>query len=191
MLTASLPSYSGTNPDTADTLAVDLTESGGTLATATASRRRSSPTRCASSTPSSCPTRPRRSPRRNHYSLTTLYRGLYGTAIASHSSRRAVRPARQHAIFKYDLPAQYVGQTLYIKFQSFNVFGGGVQDLSTCTAYTYTPTGDAIDHPVAEAIEVNGGSWDFGLVTGTVNVEDDLGTSLTLSVETDLDLGPA
>jgi hypothetical protein len=33
---------------------------------------------------------------------------------------------------------------IYIKLQSFNGFGGvagGVQDLATCTAYTYTPTG--------------------------------------------------
>ena len=41
--------------------------------------------------------------------------------------------------------------TLYIKLQSFNVFGGGVQDSSACAAYTYTPSGVAIDHPVARA----------------------------------------
>ena len=34
MLTASLASYSGTNPDTADTLAVNMAESGAALATA-------------------------------------------------------------------------------------------------------------------------------------------------------------
>ena len=89
----------------------------------------------------------------NHYSLTTLYRGLYGTAIAAHSSG-APFARLDSAVFEYDLPAQYVGKTLYIKLQSFNVFGGGVQELSTCAAYTYTPTGVAVDHPVARAMLV-------------------------------------
>ena len=34
-----------------------------------------------------------------------------------------------------------LGQTLYFKFQSFNVFGGGLEDLSTLTVYTFTPAG--------------------------------------------------
>ena len=61
----------------------------------------------------------------NHYSLTYLYRGLYGTAVATHSSG-APFARLDGTAFEYDLPAQYVGKTLYIKLQSFNVFGGGV-----------------------------------------------------------------
>ena len=98
----------------------------------------------------------------SHYSLTTLYRGLYGTAIAAHSSG-APFARLDSAIFEYDLPPQYVGQTLYIKLQSFNVFGGGVQDLSCCAAYTYTPTGVAIDHPVARALAGRQRASDFGV----------------------------
>lgn len=76
----------------------------------------------------------------NAYNLTNLYRGLYGSTAGSHSS--GTKFARlDDAIFKYALPAAYIGQTLYLKFQSFNVYGGGYQDLSTCTAYTITPTG--------------------------------------------------
>ena len=129
-------------------------------------------------------TRRRRSRPRTHYSLTTLYRGLYGTAIASHSSG-APFARLDNTVFKYDLPSQYVGKTLYIKLQSFNVFGGGVQNIATCTAYTYMPTGVAIDHPVAEAIAVSGGAWDFGAVTGAVASADDFGASFTLPVELD------
>ena len=81
-------------------------------------------------------------------------------------------------------------KTLYLKFQSFNVFGGGVQDISACTAYTYTPTGAGLDHPVAEAM-LTGSPLDFGLVTGTVGPEDDFGTPFTLAVEFDVDLGAA
>ena len=105
--------------------------------------------------------------------------------------RGAVRAAQQQCDLQIR-PADAIRRPDALsEIPSFNVFGGGVQDLSTCAAYTYTPTGNAIDHPVAEAIEVSGGSWDFGLVTTAPTVDDDWGASLTLWVETDLDLGPA
>jgi hypothetical protein len=126
----------------------------------------------------------------NTYALTTIYRGLYGTAPAAHSS--AAPFARlDGVIFKYGLPSQYVGRPIYIKLQSFNVFGSGVQDLSTCAAYSYTPTGVAVDHPVAEEILASGGSWDFGSVTQSVGAADNFGTPFSLWVELDVDFGPA
>jgi hypothetical protein len=36
---------------------------------------------------------------------------------------------------------QYIGQTLYLKFQSFNVFEQALEDLSTVATYAFTPTG--------------------------------------------------
>ena len=42
------------------------------------------------------------------------------------------------------------GLTLYFKFQSFNVFGAGAQELSACAVYTYTPTGST--DPIAAQI---------------------------------------
>jgi hypothetical protein len=189
MLSASLPTFSGTNPDSADTLSVNMAESGAVISGGTALDAQLANTLCivdgellsfetASLTSA------------NQYALTTLYRGLYGTAPAAHSAG-APFARLDNAVFKYDLPAQYVGQTLYIKLQSFNVFGGGVQDISTCAVYSYTPTGVAVDHPIAQSILVSGGSWDFGLVTQSVAVEDDFATPLTLWVELDLDLGTA
>ena len=118
-----------------------------------------------------------------------MYRGLYGTASAAHAVG-APFARLDSAVFEYDLPPQYVGQTLYIKLQSFNVFGGGVQDLSACAAYTYTPTGVAIDHPIARALLVNT-SMDFGPVTGTIATADDFGIPPGLLVELDVDLGAA
>jgi hypothetical protein len=186
VLTAALASYSGLNPDTSDAIAVDLAESGGALASGSALDAQLGNTLCvvgselvsyqtATLTSANC------------YALTTLYRGLYGTAVGSHASG-APFARLDLAIFEYDLPPQYVGKTLYLKFQSFNVFGGGLQALSSCTAYTYTPTGAAVDHPVAQAILLSGGSWDFGLVTTTAATGDDFG-SLALAVECDLDFG--
>jgi hypothetical protein len=76
------------------------------------------------------------------YNLTTMLRGCYGTAIASHAA--ASRFARlDNAIFKYQAPAQYAGRKFYLKFQSFNIYGAGVQDISTLNPYTYTFVGMA------------------------------------------------
>ena len=189
VLTASLPSYGGTNPDAADTLAVNTAESGAALATASTLDAQLANTLCivdaelvsyATATLTAT----------HQYSLTYLYRGLYGTAIASHSTGAQFAFFNSSAIFKYDLPARYVGREIYIKLQSFNVFGGGVQNIAACTAYTYTPTGVAIDHPVARSW-MTATPMDLGSVTTVPGVEDDFGTPFTLAVELDVDLGAA
>jgi hypothetical protein len=189
-LTAALPNFTGSNPDTGDTLAVNLAESGGQLASVTDLDAQLGNTLClvgtellsyATATLTSA----------NNYALTDLYRGLYGSNVALHLIGAPFAFLASSAIFKYDLPAQYAGQTIYFKFQSFNVFGGGMQDLSSCTVYSYTPGGLALDHPVAEAILIIPRNWDFGLVTQSVGARDDWGGSLTLPIEYDLDLGVA
>ena len=91
------------------------------------------------------------------------------------------------AVVKYTLPSNYIGQTLYFKFQSFNVFGAGVQNVSTCAAYVYTPTGAGALGPVAAALAV-GTPLDFGLVTATVAESDDWGNTTSPYV-TSIDLG--
>jgi hypothetical protein len=186
--TAALPSYSGSNPDAADTLAVNLAESGGVLSSGSAADAAAGNTLCMiDSELVSYETATLTSA--NRYSLSTLYRGLYGTGIVSHSIG-APFARLDAAIFKYDLPAQYVGVELSIKLQSFNVFGGGVQDLSTCTAYTYRPTGAGSDHPVASAW-MTGSPMDLGSVVSAAASNDDYGSPPTLFVELDVDLGTA
>jgi len=188
VLPASLASFSLTNPDTADTLAVNLAESGGALTSGTALDAQLGNTLCIVDTElASYETATLTSA--NNYLLTTLYRGLYGTGAASHSSG-APFARLDGAVFEYDLPVQYVGKTLYIKLQSFNLFGAGTQDISTCAVYTYTPSGVAINHPVASAL-LAVTNMDFGLTTQTVGAADDFGVPLTLAVEFDVDLGAA
>jgi hypothetical protein len=185
-ITAALALFSGTNPDTANSLAVNLAESGGALSSGSTTDAALGNTLCivdselvsyetATLTSAHC------------YSLTTLYRGLYNSGLAAHAS--GARFARlDNAIFQYDLPPQYIGQTLFLKFQSFNVFGGGVEALSSCAAYAYTPTGGGADHPVAEAM-LTASSLDFGPVAAAPAVSDDFGSSLILAVEWDADFG--
>ena len=186
-LTAPLPSYSGTNPDSSDALAVNMAESGRPLTGGTLLDAQLGNTLCiVDSELVSFETATLASA--NNYNLTTLFRGLYGSTIASHSV--GARFARlDNTIFQYDLPAQFVGVPLYIKLQSFNVFGSGAQDLSTCTAYTYTPSGAASAHPVAGAW-LTGSPMDLGSVTTSPTIFDDF-SSVTFASSLDVDLGVA
>jgi hypothetical protein len=75
-----------------------------------------------------------------HYALTELERGMYGTTIAAHAT--GAQFARlDSAIFEYDLPLSYIGVELYIKLVSFNIFGLGLQDISSVEAFVYAPSG--------------------------------------------------
>ena len=74
------------------------------------------------------------------YGLTYLRRGLFGTAVAAHAAGSSF--ARIDGTqFAYDLPDAYVGQTLYLKLTSFNIYGAAEEDLSTVPAYAFVPTG--------------------------------------------------
>ncbi len=134
-LTASLPAAEGW--DAVDTLSVNLAESGGTLAGTSQAAAQAGATlsivdqeliayETATLTAA------------NAYNLTGLARALGGSVGAAHSSG-APFARLDGAVARYDLPANFIGQTLYFKFQSFNVFGQGAQDLSTCAVYAFSP----------------------------------------------------
>jgi hypothetical protein len=78
---------------------------------------------------------------------------------------------------------------LYLKFQSFNIFGGPVQDISTCAVYVYTPRGSGALGAVAKALSV-GANLDYGLASGGINESDDFGLASD-AYSTVLDLGLA
>lgn len=139
-LTASLATFGGTNPDAAHTLSVTTAMSAGELISASSGADAAAGATLCYVDGELIGPQTATLTGTDAYDLTTLYRGLYGSAIGAHAS--GAQFARlDGAIFKYDLPAAYIGVTLYLKFQSFNVYGAGVQDLSTCTAYMVTPAG--------------------------------------------------
>jgi hypothetical protein len=159
VLTASLAAYAGANPDTTDTLAIDCTESLAVTAPV------SNADAVALRTLSLIAAQPTLSggayvvPTNGELlafgavaatgtftaNLTYLERGQYGTAAASHASGAQFTllnvGGTDGTSVAFDLPAQYVGATIYLKLASFNLFGLAQQDLSTCTEYQYTPTG--------------------------------------------------
>ncbi len=137
VLAADLPPHS--SPDTVNTLSVDLTESRGTLVSVSATDAQNLVTlsyvggellayQTATLTGTS------------KYNLTTLYRGAYGTAIADHPVGSQFARLDK-AIGHFSYPANLIGQTIYLKFVSLNIVGGGIQDLASVPAYTYAITG--------------------------------------------------
>lgn len=145
-LATALASYGGTNPDTIHSFDVDLAESNGDLQSVTAADAAAFVTLSAVQDTPGGPVellsyQDATLVSGNRYTLhTELFRGLYGTTAGAHTTS-AIYARLDDNIFKFDLPAQYIGKTLYIKLQSFNIFGDGVEDLSTCTVYTYVPYG--------------------------------------------------
>ena len=170
--TAALPAFAGANPDRADTLAVDLGESGGVLSSASATDAANGVTLAivdhelvAYATASLTGA--------NRYALTGLQRGLYGSQALAHAAG-APFARLDGALFKYTLPAGTIGTALTLKFQSFNIYGGALQDLSTCAAYVVTPVGSGLFGPTASAIAAGTG-FDEGLASQAATQADDYG----------------
>jgi hypothetical protein len=182
-LSAGLASYGGANPDTGHTLSVDMSLSDQALSSGSALDASQAVTLCyADGEWLSYETATLTGA--NAYNLTTLYRGLYGSAAASHASGTAFS-RWDNAIFKYDLPASYIGQILYLKFPSFNLYGGALQDLSACTAYSYTPTGAGFGGgsggvPTAPTISSAAYGPDYVIVTLAANPVTDNVTTYRL-----------
>lgn len=90
------------------------------------------------------------------YDIDYLRRGVYGTDVASHSSGAAF-VALGSGMFMLPFDPGQVGQTLYFKFTSFNIYGGAEQDLSAATAYSFTiPAGFAAYIGDAVPMKVSG-----------------------------------
>ena len=134
--------------DTADTLQVSLVESGGTLSSGTQQDAQALNTACyvggevlayAAATLSSP----------NQYNLSYLVRGAYGTEseIISHPVGTQFARLDQN-IFAFAFDQSRIGATITLKFQSFNIYQGGLQSLADCAPYPYTITGAALSSPL-------------------------------------------
>ena len=171
VLTAALPAATGW--DGTDTLAVSLVESGVTLSGTSMAAAEAGATislvdsellayEVATLTGT------------NAYALTGLARGLSGTKGAYHSTGASFARL-DGAVVQYDLPSNLVGQTLYFKFQSFNVFGGGLEDLSSCAVYTFNPTSPGVSYPIAAQLQT-GFALDLGQIVSAPTLADDWGS---------------
>jgi hypothetical protein len=156
VLTATLPSHA--DPDTANTLAVDLSESQGQLLSGTTADADAFITLClcdgellafATATLTAA----------HHYDLTYLRRGVYGTPVGAHSAGASFARfgPNDPSLFKYVYPASFIGQTIHVKLPSFNIFGQSLQGLAGLTPTSYSLTGDgAIQGPAYVAGSFSG-----------------------------------
>jgi hypothetical protein len=133
------------DPDRVDTLAVDLSPSRGALLSGTQDDADLGHTLCyVGSAPGgyelvSYQTASLTAP--NAYSLGTyLRRGVYGTAIADHAGGAAFARL-DDAIVKLSYDKSQVGATIYVKLVSFNLWGGGAQQLADVPAYAHVIAG--------------------------------------------------
>lgn len=80
----------------------------------------------------------------NQYEMINgMHRGLFGTAGNTSHPSGSTFVRLDENILKLDASRWNVGEPIYLKFQSFNVWGQMSEDLSTCRAYAYTILGTA------------------------------------------------
>jgi hypothetical protein len=147
VLTAALPSNA--DPDTTDTLSVDLTESQGQMLSGTRADADNFVTLCycdgelvsyQTATLTAA----------HKYDLSYLRRGVYGTPIGAHSSGASFARfgPSDPSLFRYRYPESFVGQTVSVKLPAFNIFGQALQGLAGLTPTSYTLTGGgAVKNP--------------------------------------------
>jgi len=192
VLTANLPSHA--DPDTADTLSVDLSMCAGSMISGTQADADGLVTLCyvdgeliayETATLTSA----------SHYNLTYLRRGAYGTAIRAHASgsQFARCSPTDPAVLRYAFPASYIGRTLYLKLLAFNTFGLELQTLDEVEPTIFALTGaGAVITPNNQVITnmldgVTPEDWgtigtpviataDFGVISLTPGLDIDLGT---------------
>ncbi len=171
VLTASLPAANGW--DSTDTLAVSVAESRATLSgTSQAAAEAGATIALVDSELLAYETATLSGT--DAYNLTGLARGLSGTAGAYHST--GAQFARlDGAVIKYNLPTNLVGERLYFKFQSFNVFGNGSEALSSCAVYTFIPGGTDSTYPIGAQL-ASGFALDLGQIVDAPTLADDFGS---------------
>jgi hypothetical protein len=147
VLGAALPNNA--DPDTTDTLSVDLTESQGQMLSGTRADADNFVTLCyCDGELVSYQTATLTAAHR--YDLSYLRRGIYGTPVGAHSSGASFARfgPSDPSLFRYRYPQSFVGQTVSVKLPAFNIFGQALQDLAGLTPTSYTLTGGgAVKNP--------------------------------------------
>ena len=80
----------------------------------------------------------------NRYELSDLVRGGYGSTPAAHTLGSPFVRIDDTVAESGPLPLSMRGKTIYFKFCSFNVFGGGTQQIADVPAYSYIVQGTAL-----------------------------------------------
>lgn len=87
------------------------------------------------------------------YGLSYLRRGQYGTAVAAHNSGSQFARL-DGGIGKFPFSTARINKPAYVKFPSFNIYGGGMQNLADVPAYTYNISGAALKAALANVLNL-------------------------------------
>jgi PA14 domain/Putative phage tail protein len=134
---------SGSDPDTTNSIVVNMVENSGALDAGSDSDADNLTTACVVGGASSevIGFSSLSVTGDDEYTLTSyLRRGQLGTAIASHAASSPFM-VLDDSVFYYEYDPIWAGATLYFKFQSFNTFGNANQLLSSLTATTFVVPG--------------------------------------------------
>lgn len=157
--TAALPAVAvnatgGPTIDAANRLSVNLSESAATLSSGTQGDALALNTACyvggeilayATATLTAA----------NRYDLDYLVRGAYGTEDQIVAHPAGTRFARlDQGVFAFAYDQSRIGSTVYLKFQSFNIYQGGLQTLAECAAYPVQLTGAALASPLPNLVNL-------------------------------------
>jgi hypothetical protein len=141
-LTANLPI--GSDPDTSDTLSVDLTESEGSLVSGTQADADQGYTLCLVDSElvtyeqATLTSQYKYNLGKNGSTPGYLRRGFFGTTIASHTTGAKFARLREGSYFSIGYDNADIGQAIYVKLLSFNPYGGGKMTLDAATSYSHT-----------------------------------------------------
>lgn len=153
-LTAALPSFpanpTGQTIDTVNTASVDLSESDGELLAGSQLDATALNTLCYVdgeyiSYQNSVLTGA------NKYDLSYLVRGAYGTEdkIANHAIGSQFCRV-DDSLFQIPYTQDRIGATVYLKFLSFNIYGGAQQSLADVAPFAYKIQGTALSSPLPD-----------------------------------------
>ena len=85
----------------------------------------------------------------NSYDLSYFVRGAYESEITAHATGSQFARC-DDGLFKMGYTPDRVGQTVYIKFLSFNIYGGGQPTLDSVEPFTYVFQGTAYRSPLPD-----------------------------------------
>jgi hypothetical protein len=178
VLTAPFPA--GADPDTVNTLSVDLSMSRGQLISGTAADADFMLQTLAycdgelvafsNATLTGVAT----------YDLNTyIRRGTRGTVSSAHEA--GTQFAWVQNPYNYEFPISLRGHTVWFKFPSFNTLGAQLQDIADCVAYPYTLRGVGV-RPGGGGAGAGAGGYMLPLVTGEYAAMPVVGPGASIAV---------
>ncbi|MGV0960106.1 MAG: phage tail protein [Limnohabitans sp.] len=107
----------------------------------------------------------------NRYTLSGLRRAGYGSTDQMHAEASTFIRIDDAIVDSEALDASMIGKTIYFKFIGFNLFGGGLEDIASVTAYPYVVTGNGALSDIYNIITTETLVVAAGAVVNKVHVE--------------------